>query len=106
MVGIVLITIGSALVANWRGAADWWVDYSVRQRDLWGRWIGPDYSEGGVRQLGIAVALLGLLFLAGGVWAISASQRIAGGLCDTVRVVDPALSPASPREPRPAAPYR
>ena len=65
--GVAMAAAGLALLLDIGGAASWWVAYSTRQRELWGRWIGPSYGNRGARLLGLVVMLFGAMFITAGV---------------------------------------
>jgi hypothetical protein len=55
------------LVGDLHGARSWWIDFSTRQRELFGRWVGPRYDETRTTWLGTVDILLGIAFLLTGV---------------------------------------
>jgi hypothetical protein len=67
--GGLLVIWGLRLMLDYRGAADWWVDYTERQREIFGRFWGPRYTKRGARQLGLFTVAFGLVFVAVGIWS-------------------------------------
>lgn len=63
VVGVVLALEERALALNLGGAADWWVNYSTRQRQEFGRGIGPPNDRGSARWLGVVTLGIGALFV-------------------------------------------
>ncbi|MCW2952529.1 MAG: hypothetical protein JWQ48_1699 [Conexibacter sp.] len=66
-VGLILVVHGVMLIGDLRGAARWWLRYSERQRELFGRFVGPRYDREGTRWLGAMEVTLGVLFLGVGI---------------------------------------
>ena len=66
-VGVAVFYFGFALATNRHEATDWWVDYTARQRDLFGRAVAPiTYDRGKTKTLGGWTTFVGFLVIVGG----------------------------------------
>lgn len=69
LVGVGLCCLSAALTFNLRGATDWWLSYSQRQREWFGRSIGPTYTRSWARLLGLITVGFGAMFIVTGLFA-------------------------------------
>jgi hypothetical protein len=67
LVGLGMLLFGAGLALDLRRAVDWWIQYSSRQRDLFGRGTGPSYNRGSARLLGLITAMFGVMFPIAGI---------------------------------------
>jgi hypothetical protein len=67
LVGLGMLLFGASLALDLRSAVDWWIQYSSRQHELFGRGIGPSDNRGSARLLGLITAIFGMMFLTAGI---------------------------------------
>jgi len=67
-IGVGLVFVGVAALANWRGFADGLAAYGRRQRDQRGVWAGPGATTTPqARWVGLGALAVGIVWLAAGI---------------------------------------